>query len=548
MVIKEIHELRRDKVSISMVLLTPLFQLIILGYAINMDPHNLPTALLNYDTERMSQIFVTEAQNTGYFSMIPVDSEEAAQKAFVRGDVTFIVTIPEGFTRKLLRGEKPQLLIQGDAIDPITTGNALSALVQVAKSMFQHDLPGDMRVVQKEDDFELIIHRMFNPEGITQFNTIPGIMGSILSTTLILMTALSITRERENGALENLLVSPLSGLEVIIGKITPFVIIGLFQATLILIAAVLLFDIPLHGSVFLLFFVLLIYVFLCLSIGIGISGLAQNQLQALQMSSFYFIPSLMLSGFVSPFISMPDWAKAIGSCLPLTYFIRLVKGIMLKGYSATALLPDLLPLIGLAVIVIGVGLKMQSDEGEINPVDILRWPGVMAAKEQDLDAIAADILAALDGALDDFIVARETEGQALKALIEQRLEGVSGEVAKVRAHMPEILQWQRERLVAKLEDAEVQLENNRLEQELVLMAQRIDVAEELDRLEAHVKETYNILKKKEAVGRRLDFMMQEFNRESNTLASKSINAEVTNSAIELKVLIEQMREQIQNIE
>lgn len=179
MVIKEIHELRRDKVSISMVLLTPLFQLIILGYAINMDPHNLPTALLNYDTERMSQIFVTEAQNTGYFSMIPVDSEEAAQKAFVRGDVTFIVTIPEGFTRKLLRGEKPQLLIQGDAIDPITTGNALSALVQVAKSMFQHDLPGDMRVVQKEDDFELIIHRMFNPEGITQFNTIPGIMGSI---------------------------------------------------------------------------------------------------------------------------------------------------------------------------------------------------------------------------------------------------------------------------------------------------------------------------------------------------------------------------------
>ena len=181
-------------------------------------------------------------------------------------------------------------------------------------------------------------------------------------------------------------------------------------------------------------------------------------------------------------------------------------------------------------------VKMQSDEGEINPVDILRWPGVMAAQEQDLDAITAEILAALDGT------------QALKALIEQRLEGVTAEVVKVRAHMPEILQWQRERLVAKLEDAQVQLENNRLEQELVLLAQRIDVAEELDRLEAHVKETYNILKKKEAVGRRLDFMMQEFNRESNTLASKSINAEVTNSAIELKVLIEQMREQIQNIE
>ncbi|MGJ3438058.1 YicC/YloC family endoribonuclease [Serratia sp. Je.1.23.a] len=193
-------------------------------------------------------------------------------------------------------------------------------------------------------------------------------------------------------------------------------------------------------------------------------------------------------------------------------------------------------------------VKMQSDEGEIDPIDVLRWPGVMSAQEQDLDAISAQLMQTLDGALDDFIVARESEGTALKALIEQRLEGVSAEVIKVRTQMPNILQWQRERLVSKLEEAQVQLENTRLEQELVLMAQRIDVAEELDRLEAHVKETHNILKKKEAVGRRLDFMMQEFNRESNTLASKSINAEVTTSAIELKVLIEQMREQIQNIE
>ncbi|KFF66806.1 hypothetical protein IV99_11420 [Pectobacterium brasiliense] len=193
-------------------------------------------------------------------------------------------------------------------------------------------------------------------------------------------------------------------------------------------------------------------------------------------------------------------------------------------------------------------VKMQSDEGEINPVDILRWPGVMSAEEQDLDAISAELLTALEGALDDFIAARESEGDALKGLIEQRLAGVSAEVVKVRAQMPNILLWQRERLQSKLEDAQVQLENNRLEQELVLMAQRVDVAEELDRLDAHVKETYKILKKEEAVGRRLDFMMQEFNRESNTLASKSINADVTASAIELKVLIEQMREQIQNIE
>ncbi|RJT43793.1 YicC/YloC family endoribonuclease [Rahnella woolbedingensis] len=193
-------------------------------------------------------------------------------------------------------------------------------------------------------------------------------------------------------------------------------------------------------------------------------------------------------------------------------------------------------------------VKMQSDEGEINPLEVLRWPGVMLAEEQDLDAISTELLQALETALDDFISARESEGAALKTMIEQRLDGVSAEVLKVRAQMPNILQWQRERLVSKLEDAQVQLENTRLEQELVLMAQRVDVAEELDRLEAHVKETHKIMKKEEAVGRRLDFMMQEFNRESNTLASKSINADVTTSAIELKVLIEQMREQIQNIE
>jgi len=193
-------------------------------------------------------------------------------------------------------------------------------------------------------------------------------------------------------------------------------------------------------------------------------------------------------------------------------------------------------------------VKMQSGEGEINPLEVLRWPGVMLAEEQDLDAISNELLVALETAIDDFITARESEGAALKTLIETRLDGVSAEVVKVRAQMPNVLQWQRERLVSKLEDAQVQLENTRLEQELVLMAQRVDVAEELDRLDAHVKETHKILKKEEAVGRRLDFMMQEFNRESNTLASKSINSDVTTSAIELKVLIEQMREQIQNIE
>ncbi|MBK4714324.1 MULTISPECIES: ABC transporter permease [Tenebrionibacter/Tenebrionicola group] len=358
-VLKELHELRRDKVSVAMVFITPLLQLVIIGYAVNMDPHRIPAVLLNYDTEYMSKVFVAAAQNTDYFSMIPVASEREAKKAFVRGDAVFIITIPEGFTRKLLRGEKPQLLIEADAVDPLATGNALSAIVQASKTMFQRDLPDAVQPDKGEENsaFDLVIHRMFNPEGITQYNTVPGIIGSILSTTLILMTALAITRERENGAIENLLISPVTGFEVILGKITPFVIIGLFQSLLILACAVFLFNIPLYGSFFLLLFVLMMYIFLCLSIGIAISGAAQSQLQALQMSSFYFIPSIMLSGFISPFISMPFWAQAIGSCLPLTYFIRLIKGVMLKGYTLTELLPDVMALCGLMLLVIFIGLR-----------------------------------------------------------------------------------------------------------------------------------------------------------------------------------------------
>ncbi|MFS1563952.1 MAG: YicC/YloC family endoribonuclease [Candidatus Arsenophonus phytopathogenicus] len=193
-------------------------------------------------------------------------------------------------------------------------------------------------------------------------------------------------------------------------------------------------------------------------------------------------------------------------------------------------------------------VKKSSGEGEINPLEILRWPGVMSAQEQNLDVICTHLLKELELALDDFILNRESEGKMLKIMIEQRLDAVCQEIQAVRRQMPEILKWQRERLQTKLEEAEIQIDNNRLEQELIILAQRIDVAEELDRLDAHVKETCNILKKQEAVGRRLDFMMQEFNREANTLASKSINSQVTNSAVELKVLIEQMREQIQNIE
>ncbi|SQK77385.1 ABC transporter permease [Tatumella ptyseos] len=240
--------------------------------------------------------------------------------------------------------------MQGDAVDPLAINNALSALTGATKTMFRNDLPEVLRAEEGAGEFELVIHRMFNPEGITQYNTVPGIIGSVLSTTLILMTALAVTRERENGGMESLLISPVTGMEVILGKITPYVIIGGFQSVMILLSALFLFKIPMLGSVFLLFVVLIIFIFLCLAIGVTISGIAKNQLQALQLSSFYFIPSVMLSGFISPFISMPVWAQWIGACLPLTWFIRLIKGVMLKGYTASELMPELLALASLAMI------------------------------------------------------------------------------------------------------------------------------------------------------------------------------------------------------
>ncbi len=192
-------------------------------------------------------------------------------------------------------------------------------------------------------------------------------------------------------------------------------------------------------------------------------------------------------------------------------------------------------------------IKMQSN-GTINSIDILRWPGVISNTKSDLGEINEKLIHTLEDVLDDFIASRKREGTELQIFIEQHLNNISAIIIKLRTLMPNILQWQKSRLLTKLDEVKLQLDNSRLEQELVLIAQRLDVIEELDRLEAHVKETHNILKQKGAVGRHLNFMMQEFNRESNTLAAKSINNDITTSAIELKVLIEQMREQIQNIE
>jgi len=273
--------------------------------------------------------------------------------------VQFAVTIPENFGRKLVRGERPVLLIEADAADPSATGNAIAALGQLATSALARDLQGPLaELAPRAPPFELRVHRRYNPEGVTAYNIVPGLIGTILTMTMVLMTGLAMTRERERGTFENLLSTPALPIEVMTGKIVPYILIGLIQVTLIILAALLLFEVPMQGNPLLLYLAVLVFIAANLSLGITFSTIARNQLQAMQMTFFFFLPSILLSGFMFPFRGMPDWAQALGSILPLTHFLLLVRGIMLKGNGLADLAPHLWPILAFMLVVIGIGLAL----------------------------------------------------------------------------------------------------------------------------------------------------------------------------------------------
>ena len=358
-VLKEFLQLRRDRVTFAMIVGVPIIQLALFGFAINTDPKHLPTAVIVADSSPFARSFIAAMRNSAYFDIVAALPDEAAGRhALARGDVQFVLSVPADFSKRLLRGEHPSLLVEADATDPVATASAIGALPGLVQPVADKDLTGPLAHLNgRPAAFDVVLHRLYNPEGITQYNVVPGLMGVILTMTMVMMTGLAITRERERGTMENLLATPVRPLEVMTGKIVPYVFIGLIQVSIILAAARYVFEVPFVGGVAAIYLSALLFIAANLTVGITLSSLAQNQLQAMQLAVFYFLPNILLSGFMFPFAGMPKWAQFIGNLLPLTYFNRLVRGILLKGNGWADLWPSVWPVALFTVVVMGIALR-----------------------------------------------------------------------------------------------------------------------------------------------------------------------------------------------
>jgi ABC-2 type transport system permease protein len=356
--LKEFVQMRRDRLTFGMIVGIPIAQVLLFGFVINTDPKALPTAVVDYDRSEFTRSIVRALENTGYFAVTQTPgSAEDADALLDRGVVQFAIVVPAGFSRALLRGEQPSLLLAADATDPSATGNAIAALSQAGQSALAHDLTGSLaHLVPAAPPFVLNVQRRYNAEGVTQYNIVPGLLGIVLQMTMVMMTAFAVTRERERGTFESLLATPARPLEVMTGKIAPYIVVGLIQATIIVLAAKLLFDVPMIGSLTLLGAAMMLFIAALLAMGFMISTLAANQLQAMQMAFFFFLPSILLSGFMFPFRGMPQWAQVLGNLLPVTHFLRVVRGVLLKGNDASQIAPHLWPIAAFLVAVAAVAL------------------------------------------------------------------------------------------------------------------------------------------------------------------------------------------------
>ena len=358
-IIKEFTQMRRDRLTFAMMLGIPLIQLTLFGYAINADPRHLPAAVLLADRGPQGRTVLAAMQNSTYFNFVrQVQTETEGRNLLSRGQVQFVINIPQNFSRDLLRGDRPAILVEADATDPAATGNALGSLGAVINNALLNDLKGPLASLQATaGPIDLRIHALYNPEVVTQYNIVPGLMGVILTMTMIMITGLAITRERERGTMENLLSMPTRPSEVLIGKIVPYIVVGYIQVGVILLAAYFLFHVPMQGSILLLLLVALVFIAANLALGITFSTIAKNQLQAVQMTFFVFLPSILLSGFMFPFRGMPPWAQLIGEIFPLTHFLRIVRGILLKGNTPNDVMLQLWQIALFAAIALTIGIK-----------------------------------------------------------------------------------------------------------------------------------------------------------------------------------------------
>ncbi|AZO10451.1 ABC transporter permease [Mesorhizobium sp. M3A.F.Ca.ET.080.04.2.1] len=343
LLIKEFIQMRRDRVTFAMMLGVPLMQLVLFGFAINNDPKSLPTALVAMSNDKYTRAMVSALQMTGYYRFDRVaESAAEAEALMAKGAVSFVVTIPADFSRRVERGDSPQILIEADATDPSAASGAISTLSTVAGQALLRAQGMQATVSENaRQQLQVVVHQRYNPEGISQYNIVPGLLGVILQMTMVMMTAMALTRETERGTMENLLAMPSSPAEIMLGKVLPFLAVGAVQVAVVLVAAKLLFSIPFVGSLTLLLSSVLIFVLALVLLGYTISTMARSQMQAMQLTFFFFLPSLLLSGFMFPYRGMPGWAQILGEVFPLTHFLRITRAVMLKGADVPAVAAEI---------------------------------------------------------------------------------------------------------------------------------------------------------------------------------------------------------------
>jgi ABC-2 type transport system permease protein len=355
--IKEFKQLTRDRLTYAMMLAMPIVQLLLFGYAINSEPRHLPTAVLVQEDSVFARSITAALANSAYFDIVAQARSPAELDRMVRrGEVQFAVTIPGDFTRRVARSDDAQMLVEVDAADPSATGPAVAALAALPTQALANDLKGALATLVPAQPFEVVVHRRYNPEGVTAFNIVPGLLGVILSMTLVMMTALSVTREAERGTMESLLATPVEPIEVMVGKLAPYVVVGLIQTVIILVIARLLFDVPMMGGWLGLSIGVALFIIGSLALGFLMSTIARTQLQAMQMSVFYILPSILLSGFMFPFRGMPAWAQALGEVVPVTHFLRVVRGALLKGQGLEDMWRELVALTAFVCIVTALAM------------------------------------------------------------------------------------------------------------------------------------------------------------------------------------------------
>ncbi|MBN9253050.1 MULTISPECIES: ABC transporter permease [unclassified Mesorhizobium] len=358
LLIKEFIQMRRDRITFAMMLGVPLMQLVLFGFAINNDPKGLPTALVAMSNDQYTRAMVSALEMTGYYRFDHVVGSAAEAEALMaKGAVSFVVTIPADFARRVERDDSPQILIEADATDPSAASGAVSTLSTVAsQALLRARGMQETAAENAKQQLQVVVHRRYNPEGISQYNIVPGLLGVILQMTMVMMTAMALTRETERGTMENLLAMPSSPAEIMLGKVLPYLVVGSVQVVVVLVAAKLLFGIPFVGSLALLLSSVLVFVLSLVLLGYTISTIARTQMQAMQLTFFFFLPSIMLSGFMFPYRGMPNWAQTLGEIFPLTHFLRITRAVMLKGADFNAIATEIAWLALFVVVFAGTAL------------------------------------------------------------------------------------------------------------------------------------------------------------------------------------------------